>query len=531
LLKAIKKFLQPQLLFFEGLFDKPFGPDWNPLRQLGTLSFFFYWVVAVSGIYVYIAFETTVDRVYPSIEYMTHQQWYLGGIMRSLHRYASDAMVVTTVLHVIREFVTDRYRGVRWFTWFTGVPILWFLYASGVSGYWLVWDQLAQYVAIGSMEWIDWLGFFSQSVANNFLTVGSLTDRFFTLLIFMHIAIPLFLLFIMWIHLLKLNRPKVNPPRGLAVGCLLMLVGLSLAYPATSHPEADLATVPHSLNMDWFYLVFYPWFDAWGSGALWALGGAISLFVALMPWMPPLKRPPAAVVTAEQCNGCARCFADCPFAAVTMKPRTDGRPYPTIAAVDPKFCTGCGLCVGACPTSTPFRSADELVTGIDLPNRRLNELYLATEKAVALARETTPPGEPAVVVYGCEHGSDVTAVGGPGIGTIGLPCIGNLPPSFIDYLLSRAGVDGIMLTGCREGDCYHRLGIRWTRERVDGERDPYLRDRVPRRRMRAVWVAPTEGRRLAEELAAFRGHLKTLGHEANGNGATEAATAPAPAAE
>jgi hypothetical protein len=54
MLKNIQRPLQAVLLKFEGWFDNPFGPEWNPLRHLGALSFFFFLIVAVSGIYIYI---------------------------------------------------------------------------------------------------------------------------------------------------------------------------------------------------------------------------------------------------------------------------------------------------------------------------------------------------------------------------------------------------------------------------------------------------------------------------------------------
>ncbi len=122
------------------------------MAQLGALGFFLFWIVAVSGIYLFIFFDTGVIDAYTSVEAITHRQWFAGGVMRSFHRYASDLMVVVLVIHMLREFAHDRYRGARWFSWFTGVPIIWMLYASGITGYWLVWDKLAQYVAIVSSE-------------------------------------------------------------------------------------------------------------------------------------------------------------------------------------------------------------------------------------------------------------------------------------------------------------------------------------------------------------------------------------------
>ncbi|MBT3237291.1 MAG: hydrogenase iron-sulfur subunit [Rhodospirillaceae bacterium] len=488
-------------MHLEAAFDVPFGASWNPLRQMGTLTFFYFWIVAVTGIYVYILFDTTVGGAYRSVEEMTNQQWYLGGIMRSIHRYASDAMVVTMVLHLSREFIMDRYRDVRWFTWFTGTPLIWFLFISGISGYWLVWDELAQYVAIGSMEWLDWLGIFGEPVANNFLDPGSLTDRFFTLLVFMHIFAPLFLLFIMWIHVMRVTQPKVNPPRGLAIGSLAMFVVLALIKPAVSHAPADLAMTPTTLNLDWFYMMLYPAFDTLGAGTLWVLAVGLSCIVCAMPWIPPLKRPRPAEVDLTKCNGCTRCFTDCPFGAVTMQPRSDGAAFDREAVVDPDMCTGCGICVGSCPVSTPFRHDEELMTGIDLPDF---DLTLIRKKTLKAAEKAGPNG---VLVFGCDYGADVKSLKDDGIGTLSLPCIGMLPPSFIDFSISRAGVAGVMISGCKECDCFSRLGNRWTQERIAGVRDPYLRKRVDRARITEFWGARIDADALADAVREFRATL------------------------
>ena len=504
LLKTIRRPLKTLLLHVEAAFDRAFGAPWNPIRQLGTLAFFLFWVCAVSGIYVFILFETTVSGAFASVEYMTREQWYLGGVMRSLHRYSSDAMVVVMVLHLGREFVLDRYRGVRWFAWFTGVPIIWFLYMSGASGYWLVWDQLAQYVALASMEWLDWLGIFGEPVAANFLTRGSLSDRFFSLLVFMHIFVPLFLLFIMWIHVLRVTQPRINPPRGLAAGTLVMLVALSLAWPAVSHAPADLGVVPSNLNLDWFYMPLYPLFDAWGGGILWGLAVGASLLLAAMPWLPPLRRPGAARVILEKCNGCTRCFADCPFGAITMEARSDGLPFEQEAVVNAGDCARCGICVGACPVSTPFQRTGELVTAIDLPDFSLGHVRDLTDKGLRALASAPTDGGRRVMVFGCDHGARVGDLEGIGVAAVSLPCIGMLPPSFIDYALSRGAADGVVITGCRDGACYERFGVRWTQERLEGARDPYLRARVPRQRIRALWAAPTDAAKLEAQVRDFR---------------------------
>src|SRR3990172_6068816 len=93
----------------EALFNLAFGERLNPLYCLGAISYWMFWIVVASGLYLYAFYETGVAKTYASVEALTHGQWYLGGILRSLHRYASEAMVLTMGLHLLRHFVFDRY--------------------------------------------------------------------------------------------------------------------------------------------------------------------------------------------------------------------------------------------------------------------------------------------------------------------------------------------------------------------------------------------------------------------------------------
>lgn len=487
----------------ESLFDRAFGSRWNPFHQLGALGWFFFWIVTFSGVYLYIFFDSGISQAYESVEYLTNVQWYAGGIMRSFHRYASDALIVVVMLHLLREFGIGRYRGPRWFAWFTGIPLIWLAFAAGISGYWLVWDVLAQYVAIASTEWLDALPVFGEPIARNFLHPTTLTGRFFTLMVFIHIAAPLVLLFVMWIHIQRHNHPRVNPPRGLAIGTLIALLALSIVFPAQSHPPADLAVVPAVVNLDWFYLALYPLLDSYSGLAVWGLVAGATLLLLVLPWLSTKPDSPIAVVNLENCNGCTRCFADCPFSAISMVPRSDGQSaYTKEAAVNADRCVGCGICVGACPTATPFRRRTDLVPGIDLETQPISAIR---ERALKVGNELS--GEARVLVFGCEHGPSLETLNDPGVGTVSLECIGMLPPSFIDFTLARTGADGVMLTGCQGGDCFHRLGIDWTEARIACERDPYLRPRVSREKVAACWVGEAGVKDMQADLAAFRARL------------------------
>jgi len=484
----------------EGIFDAVFGHEDNPFYQLGALTIFFFWVVLVSGIYVFIFFETSVTGAYESVDYLTRNQWYLGGIMRSLHRYASDAAIITIAVHILREFVKDRYRGPRWFSWFTGVPQLWIVFPLGITGYWLVWDQLAVHVATISAELLDWLPIFTDPMARNFLTVENVSDRFFTLLGFIHLlGLPLFLIFGIWFHVLRITQPRVNPSRRLVVTSLAMLVVLSLINPALSQAPANLGFVPQTTDYDWFYLFMYALHESSSATVVWSLLFGGSLLLILLPWLPPLRQAPVAQVDPDHCNGCGRCFNDCPYTAISMEPRTDDSPYDEIAVVDPSHCVSCGICAGACPYAIPFRSVTELQTGIDLPQGSIDAL----RRSLKAQAESLTTG-PRLAVFGCTHAASVGALAGVNTVTHEFPCIGNLPPTFVDYALKRLGLDGVLVTGCPPAECYHRLGSHWTGQRFARQRDPQLRSSIDPQRVHIYWARANEQTDLEQEVTRFR---------------------------
>src|SRR3972149_1404817 len=163
------------LLVIEGLADRIFSSQYNPFYYLGAIPVFFLWLLIISGVYLLIYYEISVKHAYQSVQYLTEEQWYAGGVIRSLHRYAADGLIIAAVLHLLRVYISDRYRDWRWMAWVSGVVLLAVLWFTGILGYWMVWDERAQLIAVMSAEILDYLPIFTGQFTRSFLSNDTVT--------------------------------------------------------------------------------------------------------------------------------------------------------------------------------------------------------------------------------------------------------------------------------------------------------------------------------------------------------------------
>ncbi|MFA7667891.1 MAG: hydrogenase iron-sulfur subunit [Burkholderiaceae bacterium] len=488
----------------ERYFDSTFGAAQNPLRHLGAIGFLALWLLVASGVVLYALFDTSVNGAWQSVNDLASLPLGVGRLLRGMHRYAADLLALVVILHVLREWLHGHAYGARRFHWLTGVPALVLCFVGAIGGFWLAWDQLSQYSALSTAEWLDALPLLASPLARNFLSSATFNDRMFSLFIFVHVGVPLLLLFSLWFHIQRLAHVAMLPPRRLLLGVILTLSLLALARPVISHEPAVLGQVPAELRLDWLLLWLHPLTDATSRGFTLALAAGAVLILLALPFLSRAPRAPAAVVDTENCSGCTWCFVDCPYAAVIMVPHPDRRPGRLLAQVDTDLCTSCGICAGACPSSTPFRAASQLVTGIDMPHLRIDTLRRNLRAQLA-----TSPVERPIVVFSCQHGASPANLPGHDPSVHVLLCAGQLPPSFVDYALTN-GAAGVLVAACCDGGCEFRLGERWMAQRLTRQREPGLRARVPLERLQLVFAAPGDDDLLGKALHELRERLRAM---------------------
>jgi len=122
-------------------------PKTNWLYTLGSATLFVAINQGVTGILLTLYYVPTPDHAYDSVQYIT-TQLPAGWLIRGLHHWGASAMVVLTVLHMVRVILYGAYKFPREVTWFTGVGLLLVVIGFGFTGYLLPWDQKAYWATI-----------------------------------------------------------------------------------------------------------------------------------------------------------------------------------------------------------------------------------------------------------------------------------------------------------------------------------------------------------------------------------------------
>jgi len=118
--------------------------------RLGFFTAFFFFVEFFTGLILMVYYTPSPEKAYDSIiELITNVPF--GQLLRDIHRFGAEAMVIFTVLHMLRTYLTGSYKKERSFTWLTGVFLLGITMLLSFSGYLLPWDQLAYWaVTVGT---------------------------------------------------------------------------------------------------------------------------------------------------------------------------------------------------------------------------------------------------------------------------------------------------------------------------------------------------------------------------------------------
>ena len=486
----------------ERVVNRVTSAKYNPLYYTGTIAFFLLLIVGLTGLYLFLFFQYGYDASYAAVGRMESQ--FIARTMRAIHRYASGATVLVTLLHFYRMLFMEKFRGPRWLAWLTGVVLTAVIWFAGITGYWLIWDERAVLIndtfARALKALTPW-----QPAFMVYLSEAEAAGRswvLFLVVLAVHVVLFLTAIGFFYLHIVRLKRPKWLPPMPWVVGIGAIVLLAGLLFPVGTLPQGDLLRFAEAITFDPIFLFFLalpggPW--------LWLALLAITVATAALPWLSLRRRraaagqaatlPPAhpdaprVRVLAERCTGCTLCALDCPYGALEMVERDDGRPHKYIAREIVERCVSCAICVGSCD-----------VLAITLGEAMPEDLWtlMAAGGPVAARPGGSASNGPlgldatrlagARVVFTCErhaahgvravHGArpylDGARASAEPLVVITLPCIGAAPPDLLSRAL-EAGAAGVSVVGCPPEDCANREGNTWAEQRLTRQRLPRLR--------------------------------------------------------
>ncbi|MDD1751602.1 MAG: hydrogenase iron-sulfur subunit [Methanotrichaceae archaeon] len=203
--------------------------------------------------------------------------------------------------------------------------------------------------------------------------------------------------------------------------------------------------------------------------------------------------PTGAFVNQDLCTQCKLCVDVCSKRAIAVK---------SPAYVDEAACKGCGSCAAVCP-------ADAIQMRLFSDEQILAQVRAATEE------KSEFPLVVAFLCNWCSYGAADLA----GTSRIQYPtnsrnirimCTGRVDPSFILEALRR-GADGVLIAGCRLGECHYVKGNYQALQRVNVLKRVLESVGINPGRIKIVWCAASEGEIFAKDLKEFVEELKLLG--------------------
>jgi ferredoxin len=423
----------------------------NPFMQAGGIANTCLIVAVVTGVALLLWYVPSVHQAYDSMRAIDDAP-FTSGLVRSLHRYSSDACMLFVLLHAFKVFAAKRFTGPRWLAWVTGLVVLFLLWLVGFLGYWLVWDERAQLVATGSARVLDVLPIFTDPMERSFLTDSSVNSLLFFVVFFAHMLLPLAMGIGLWLHIARLNKANLFTKKPLTLWVLGSLILVSLVFPGQVAEPARMTVPPTGFSMDYWYLLPVALMDRLSGGALWLVVLIPGAILMSAPWWMARRKIRPATVEISRCNSCGKCEQDCPFNAITLVPRTDGKDFTHQSQVDPGRCVGCGICAGSCDTA-----------GIGLRD------WFPVENQRALLERWVAEDPDSPITLACAHGPRTR-----GERVLEVPCAGWIHPYTLERLLAR-NASMIRVVSCAPGDCRYRHGPEFIEERLTGRREPALR--------------------------------------------------------
>ena len=248
----------------------PGGPKWR--HVWGSTILFAFLLECITGTLLATAYSPSAHTAWESVYYIQHQM-SLGWLIRGIHFYASQALVILIVIHLFMLVIYRAYTGNRDFRFWLILTMIPVFFGFGLTGYLLPWDQMGYWattVRAGLITSIPVIGEPIQTIIQGGSQFGHHTlTRFYTLHV---IVLPLIMIALMSLYYIAGKRTgiypgKSNPQKNTtyfpkqatrdAIASLMVLAGIILVLFAWGVPLEAPANPAESFDAarpEWYFI-------------------------------------------------------------------------------------------------------------------------------------------------------------------------------------------------------------------------------------------------------------------------------------
>jgi len=246
---------------------------------LGGMAFLLIVVMIGTGTLLMFGYEPAPGQAYTSIVAIERATRF-GGLIRGVHHWSANLLVVIAVLHLLRVFFTSAFHPPRQFNWVIGLGLLLGVLAANFTGYLLPWDQLAYWaitISTGMLSYVPLVGGWLRDAVRGGPEIGQATLTTFYAL---HTTVlPVLVLLLAGFHFWRVRKargvvqprapeeaPVADAPRVLALPHLLLrefvaalvllavVVNVAALVPAPLGPAANPGMSPNPAKAPWYFM-------------------------------------------------------------------------------------------------------------------------------------------------------------------------------------------------------------------------------------------------------------------------------------
>lgn len=149
---------------------------------------------------------------YNSVEYIMSNV-YLGWLIRGVHFWSANLLIIMILLHMARVFWTGSYRAPRELNWMVGVIMLLIILLFSLTGYLLPWDTKSYFatlvtIKIGASAPLAGPAIKAIAMGGDYVGPPTL-QRFFAVHVFL---LPALITLLMYVHFRLIRQHGISEP-------------------------------------------------------------------------------------------------------------------------------------------------------------------------------------------------------------------------------------------------------------------------------------------------------------------------------